>query len=366
MKLLYIAPRDFPRRVANRVQTMKMAEAFSRQCDFLLCVSKLYIKPPELWDYYGVTHPFPIHELGVAPFGPQSVYAILPSLLQIRKHKPDVVFFREERIGWFLSFFVKRFVYEMHAYNDAFARIYPRLVGRSALTIVVSDGLKRAAEQAGLPGDKLEVHPAGVDVQEIDVDLDPSSARQQARLPTDRRLVVYTGRLSTWKGVDVLLESTRHMPDDVLTVFVGGFEGEPEVLQAKAKELDVERRVLIVGHKPHSEIPVYLRAADVLVLPNSPVSVESTDFTSPLKLVEYAAARRPIVASDFPAIREIVDDGSAIMVAGGDPKALADGISRALKGGPQIEAKVAHAYQRAEMSSWDHRAERILASLGKS
>jgi glycosyltransferase involved in cell wall biosynthesis len=363
VKLLYITPRDFPRRVANRVQTMKMTEAFGKRCDVVLCVSKLNVEPPELWDYYGITKPFPIHQMGEPPFGSITLYSLLPALWQIRRHKPDIVYFREEYIGWFLSLFIKNYVFDMISFEEKFRRLYPRLVRRSRKTLVTTEGLRSAAIEAGLDEAKFALHRQAVDLDHFDIDLARDDARRQVGLPLDQRLVLYSGRLSAWKGVDTLLESAAHLPENVKVMFLGGFEGEPETLQRKADDAGLTDRVIILGNKPHGHVPIYLKAADVLMLPNLPLTVESTTFTSPLKLFEYMAAQRPIVASDLPSIREIVDDESAVLVTPGEPRVLAAGIEHALSGGPQVDGRVANAYERAQNSGWDARAERILASV---
>ena len=67
-------------------------------------------------------------------------------------------------------------------------------------------------------------------------------------------------------------------------------------------------RVTFTGLMPPAEVAARLREADVLVLPN-PASAISSEFTSPLKLFEYMASGRPIVASDLPSLREVLRDG---------------------------------------------------------
>ena len=86
--------------------------------------------------------------------------------------------------------------------------------------------------------------------------------------------------------------------------------------------------VHVVGHVAPSEVPTWLAAADIAVLPNSGTSVIGSRYTSPLKLYEYLAAGCPIVASDVPAVREVVTDGeTAVLVRPDDPEALGDGIA---------------------------------------
>jgi len=102
---------------------------------------------------------------------------------------------------------------------------------------------------------------------------------------------------------------------------------------------------------------------DVLVLPNTPGRV-SAAYTSPLKLFEYMASGRPIVASDLPALREVLrPDGNAVLVEAGDAGALAAGLARVLAD-PALASRLA-AQARADVRAytWDSRAGRIEALL---
>ena len=113
------------------------------------------------------------------------------------------------------------------------------------------------------------------------------------------------------------------------------------------------------GQVPPSEVPQLLRKADVLALPN-PASAISTFYTSPLKLFEYMAAGRPIVASDLPAIREVLrHEVTALLVPPGDPGALAASVQR-LASDPSLGPALARAASAAVVDySWERRAGRI-------
>jgi len=102
-----------------------------------------------------------------------------------------------------------------------------------------------------------------------------------------------------------------------------------------------------------------LSQADVLILPNT-ASAISTRFTSPLKLFEYMAAGRPIVASDLPSIREILRDGeNALLVEPGNASALAAAIQRILAD-PELAAALARAaLDQVPAYSWERRAQRL-------
>ncbi|MCH7658903.1 MAG: glycosyltransferase family 4 protein [Bacteroidetes bacterium] len=89
-------------------------------------------------------------------------------------------------------------------------------------------------------------------------------------------------------------------------VFVGGTDADIKKFKKEAQGLD---NVLILGHKPFSEIPRYLAAADVLVLPNSARTDISKKFTSPLKMFEYMAMGKIVVAPNYEPIRSVIDNG---------------------------------------------------------
>jgi glycosyltransferase involved in cell wall biosynthesis len=106
-----------------------------------------------------------------------------------------------------------------------------------------------------------------------------------------------------------------------------------------------------------------MRNADVLVLPNTRESEESERFTSPIKLFEYFAAGKPIVASDLPSIREIVGDEDVLFVPPGEPEALAAALA-SLEQNHALRVKLAkRSASLAAGYTWDARARRILDAL---
>jgi glycosyltransferase involved in cell wall biosynthesis len=141
---------------------------------------------------------------------------------------------------------------------------------------------------------------------------------------------------------------------------VGGTEEDIEKFKKGASGLN---NVLVVGHRPYTEIPYWLKAADVLILPNSAREKISQFYTSPLKLFEYLAAGKPIVASDLPSIREILNENNSILVKPDNPESLAKGINLALQK-PDFSVKIAkQARQEVKEYSWQKRAQKILNFL---
>ena len=126
-----------------------------------------------------------------------------------------------------------------------------------------------------------------------------------------------------------------------------------------AKGLRIEDRVTFTGHLPPSAVAGQLARADIVALPN-PASAISTHSTSPLKLFEYMAAGKAIVASRLPSLGEVLtDEVNAVLVTPGDADALAGGIRR-LVNDPALRAALGSAARDAVAEySWDRRAERL-------
>jgi glycosyltransferase involved in cell wall biosynthesis len=113
-------------------------------------------------------------------------------------------------------------------------------------------------------------------------------------------------------------------------------------------------------------VAAFLQKADVLVIPNLPSRI-SAAYTSPLKLFEYMASGRPLVASDLPALREVLrPDDNAVLVAPGSINALAAGIRRVLEDAAFGARLAATARRDAAEYTWDKRAERLEAALASA
>ena len=172
----------------------------------------------------------------------------------------------------------------------------------------------------------------------------------------------YAGHLYPWKGVEAIVEAVAALPD-ARALIVGGHDKEPDLdrVKAFAEQLNVASRITFTGMIPPADVAARLATADVLVLPN-PKSAISSEFTSPLKLFEYMASGRPIVASDLPAIREVLRDAeNALLVEPGNAQALAAGIQRIMDDTALGARLAAQARLDVQAFTWAKRAGRLEA-----
>jgi glycosyltransferase involved in cell wall biosynthesis len=190
------------------------------------------------------------------------------------------------------------------------------------------------------------------------VRLDP--ARTLQRPPPPPFTVTYAGHLYPWKGVDVLLSALAELPH-VQARIVGGQPGETDHvrLDRVARDKGVSDRVTFTGWLPPASVAAELARAHALVLPNTP-TLTSERYTSPLKLFEYLAAGRPIVASDLPALREVLrQDDNALLVEPGSPSELAAALRRVMGDQTLAAGLSRRAFDDAAYYGWATRAQRI-------
>jgi glycosyltransferase involved in cell wall biosynthesis len=178
--------------------------------------------------------------------------------------------------------------------------------------------------------------------------------------PWTKKLVVYTGHLYKWKGTDVLAQSANNLPEDCQVYFVGGTANDAKKFKNKYKDLIQNKRIVLVEHQPHSEMAKWQSAADVLVLPNSADEKISKNYTSPLKLFEYMASGRPVVASDLPSVREILNEDNCVFAEPDNPKDLAQKINLLLSDNKLAKTISAKAREDVLKFSWDKRALKII------
>jgi glycosyltransferase involved in cell wall biosynthesis len=225
--------------------------------------------------------------------------------------------------------------------------------------VVITRQLKSLSTGLGMPERTVCVAPDGVDAKRLCQNLDRMEARKALQIPLDKIVVCYTGHLFTWKGVHVLVESGQYLPDEYWIYIVGGTVSDQQALRQymAARRL---KNVVLVGHVPYTEVPDYLAAADVVVLPNTSQRRISRDYTSPLKLFEYMGAKRPIVASDLPSLTEVLRHGeNAVLVRPDDPQCLAQGIVRVIQD-PDIARRLSEtAYTDVQHYTWEARAAKV-------
>lgn len=380
MKIVYIANARIPTEKAHGLQIVKMCEAFANLGArvTLIIPGRKNIFATDIFSYYSVKNNFQVEyislpdatNLRIVGFWINQLLFSFAVFFKKLNHKEDLIIFtRDELTGWLLRKRGLLVFYDMHGFPEH-KRWFWKIAMRAMNGIITTNKWKIGQCHLifGIAKDKMAVAPNGYDPALFEIDKSKTELRKELNLPLDASIVMYTGHLYDWKGAYILAEAASLRPN-LIFVFVGGTT--KDIVRFKEK-YENSRNILILGYKPYQEIPRYLKAADVLVLPNSAFSKEvrfsvySRFDTSPIKMFEYMASGVPIVASNLPSIREILNEKNAVLAEPDNPQDLANKIDYVLQN-PEISQQLAReAKKTAKNFTWLKRAENILKFIQKT
>jgi len=275
--------------------------------------------------FYGVDSSFRIVSMPWLPvFGKAQIFGWITAMA-LKRSRPDIVYGRDVIACTAAAALGCRTILESHMPAwQARGRIptyFKRLVRSRNLMrlVVISQALKDLyLERVYLDGDRIMVAHDGADEME-------NVSRRANWMGRDGVLQVgYVGQLHEGKGAEVVAALAPMMPDVDFHV-VGGRDKDV----ARLKEEATANNLLFHGFVPHSEVPGCIARLDVCLLPNQrvvrpdgqdngPSRTNISSYTSPLKLFEYMAQARCIVASDHSVLREVLNYSNAVLVPPGD------------------------------------------------
>ena len=224
-----------------------------------------------------------------------------------------------------------------------------RLVWRRATRVLtVTQALGDIVIATGVAPDRIRVTPNGVVLS-----LFPPPAPR----PDGPVMLGFVGFVRAWHGMDALIRHMATGPADTALTLVGDGPVRAE-LEALAQSLGLGTRVTFTGVVEHALVPAAVAAFDIALQP------KVTSYASPLKIFDYMAAARAIVAPDQPNIREILThDQTALLFDPADPQSMWSAIER-LVNDPALRARLGTA-ARAELErrdyTWTGNARRIAA-----
>ena len=230
---------------------------------------------------------------------------------------------------------------------------------RADLLVAVSQALCNHFEEAGVKARKVEILPNAVDTRLFRPEVDDSQLRN--RLKPDGRFVVgFVGSFKAWHGVDFLLEAFKWLRGDdasyhLLLVGDGPMRAK---LEEETRWLGLQEAVTLVGSVPHEEVPRYLALMDVAV---APYPALDDFYFSPLKLYEYMAGGRAVVASRIGQVAEVIADGfTGLLYEPGNEEALL-GCIRRLRTDESLRIELGqNARMACSKNTWRQNAERVV------
>lgn len=389
-RLLYIANIRLPTEKAHGLQIVQNCEALADAgADVTLWTARRFNTPAlraiaDVWAHYGVKRNFALRRLpclDLLPLVPdrndwparlifhlQQLTFVLAVLARALAARADIYYSRDRLALLALSLIKPRraLVYEAHQFAPSpVGRWLERLtVRRVGAVIAVTPSLAAALAELGADPARVLVAHDGIRRARFEGLPAQAAAREALGWPQDVFIVGYVGRLHTLtmdKGVGTLVEALRQVEGAALAL-VGGPDDMADSLRRRWAGLGLDAaRFLYAGQVTPGRVPLYLAACDVCAMP-FPWTEHFAYYASPIKLFEYMAVRRAIVASDLPSIAGVVaHEESALLVPPGDVDALAAAVLR-LRDDPALRSRLAdcaHAHVVAHYT-WEARARMIL------
>ncbi|MDP8257486.1 MAG: glycosyltransferase [Candidatus Alcyoniella australis] len=374
---MYLTAGNFPSIAANTIQVAKMSAAYSKLLPNLSCVAlcgmpaRIFQEPPDLQQMYGLSGPLDVRYLPLLPFQrtytfnreyrpPKWFYNL--AARYARSAGADLVFTRKPetaivavRLG--LPTILETHIHweqiaHLHKYRELFCQ--PQLLA----IVVVVDVLKQGFIEAGIAEDRLIVEPDAADLELYRKPLSKSEARSELGLDADDFLCVYTGHLYRDRGIELIIEVAKRLAH-VRFLIVGGWDEDVRHYRNLSQRQGVTN-VRFSGFVDNGRIPIYQFAADALLMQYS-AGTHHAERCSPIKLFEYLAAGRPIIATDLPVLTKVLHDRqNALLVESDSVDSLVDAIEL-LRNDSGLAQRLADCGCRSSTQyGWQQRAARIL------
>ncbi len=308
--------------------------------------------------------------------------AILHLEEQVRLYEPDLIYERSNYLQISGGLIAKKYgIKNILEINTPFVEERRNFQGNSFLLkrafkneslraelsdkmAVVSSPLKKYfIEKHGISPAKIIIAPNAIDLEKIDCDKHSSVSDMEIQrvssLLKNKTVVGFVGSIAKWHSVDILVQAFTNLvnryPNTHLLI-VGGGETMEELKQ-KTKDLGVSDRVIFTGNVEHSLVFKYIKLIDIAVLPNT------NWYMSPIKIFEYGAMGKAIIAPDIDPIKDVIISGEDAVLIKSEVNTLENAIETLITN-PDMRKQISANFREKVLKNytWERIAQSILQS----
>lgn len=373
MKIVYLSNSLIPSQSANSVHVMKMANALYELGHevILIGMKNSAQSEEEIKEIYGVNKNVTLKLIKSKKIRYiKNIFNGKESSILALENKPDLIIGRSQEAFYFLANSGIPYDFESHepVFNPQYklnGLFFKRLMLRKILSskdirgfVLISEKLKKLYDFRSFPDLKVIVAHDGADIVNFD-------EKQELQGISDKLKVGYIGKFHKGRGLNIVLNVAQKL-SEIEFHLLGGSRDD---LNNFYHDIQISNNIYFYNYINPADVYKYRNSFDILIAPyqneeNIGAGINTTNYMSPIKIFEYMASKKPIVASDFKVLREILNKKNAILVPPDNVDAWINAIKRLEN--DQLREKLANqAYlELKEKYTWKKRAERILKESG--
>lgn len=381
-KLFYVVNGRMPTEKAYGHQIMHMCGAFSQQdVEVTLMFPKRHNSISQsIFSYYNTSNSFHTQTIqdidfirftsffGKGAFYLQQIVFGL-SFLFTPLPKKSIVYTRSPEIAWIARMRGYMSCYECHDWFGKSVSINTWLLRNVPKLIATNPFIKDKFIEAGFSEERVFVAPHGVDLRTFGTSLEKKEAVRKLSLSEDisstllqNKVLLYTGSLMPMgekKGIDMVIDALPRLEKkNIVLVCVGGSDDENKHYRTVAEKKGIDQRILFFPSVKKEHLTLFQQTAEALLVP-FPRAGRYIHFITPLKVFEYMASRKPIVASRLPSLESLLAPDKAYFFEPDNVESFIQVVEKTLSD-PQKENIIMNAYDDVKGRTWEGRARDIL------
>lgn len=210
----------------------------------------------------------------------------------------------------------------LRPFRGVFEYFEGALIRRAAAVVPVCDALATIAKNHGKDSPIILS-----DISLLEINNDAEDLRSSLKLPADAIICLYSGNLERYQGIDLLIDSFRHVAtqnSNSFLIIIGGSKADREKYSAMSAEMGLLDRIFIIGPRPVHALYGYLKQADILVSPRTMGN------NTPMKIYSYMHSGIPMVATRLPTHTQVLDETIAVL-AEPNPRSFSEALISLIK-----------------------------------
>lgn len=382
MKIIYINSNSWDNKSADIIQSLNTVNSLSGKADIIYlsgyiskkikreCFNFFNIKP----NFYHTMIPVKINTSNFFLEKVSRLFFCIFAYFYLKISKFDLIYTRDFSFLYFLSkipkllkikkkvFFESHKIYHLASVKVTFEQEYKSLL-QADHYVTNSTGTKKGLIKFfNISEEKIKVIQNGVNLSSFSKrKIDKNYLFERYKIKNNETVMLYSGSFLEWKGVEYLIYSFEYLKDkNYKLLLVGGSGKDKERIIEIINNIDYHDKIIVDGFIDQNELLNIMSLADIAVLPNKK-TIESEEYTSPVKTFEYMAMGLPIIAARLPALADILTENeNCIFFEPENSKDLADKIISLIEDKKLREKFSLNNISKAKDYSWEKRAENIV------